>query len=217
MTIEVANTRPEHVVALAELQQICYPTLAPDEWLRVEHLLSHLRLFPEGQHVALDGDRPVAMSATFRIDLDLDRPAHTFHEIIAGGFFTNHNPAGPYLYGADMSVHPDYRRQGIASRLYDARKALIRRLNLKGMIAGGMIPGYRAYRDQIDVEEYVERVARGDVGDPTLSAQLRNGFVVRGILYDYLHDDTLGHDATLIVWSNPDYRADNEHVSDPDA
>lgn len=206
MTIEVTNTRPEHIAALAGLQQICYPTLAPDEWLRVEHFLSHLRLFPEGQHVALDGEQPIAMSATFRLDLDFEHPAHTFHEIIAAGYFTNHDPSGPYLYGADMSVHPAYRRQGIASRLYDARKELIRRLNLKGMIAGGMIPGYRAFSDRLSVEEYVEQVVRGESRDPTLSAQLRNGFVVRGILYDYLHDDALGHDATLIVWTNPDYR-----------
>lgn len=206
MTVKVANTRPEHIAALAGLQQICYPTLAPDEWLRVEHFRNHLRLFPEGQHVVLDGDQPIAMSATFRLDLDFEQPAHTFHEIIAGGFFTNHDPDGPYLYGADMSVHPAYRRQGIASRLYDARKALIRHLNLKGMIAGGMIPGYRAHSDRLSVEDYVGQVVRGELRDPTLSAQLRNGFVVRGILYDYLHDDALGHDATLLVWTNPDYR-----------
>jgi predicted N-acetyltransferase YhbS len=206
MTIEIATTRPEHVTALEELQKLCFPTLASDEWLKVEHLYNHLRLFPEGQHVALDGKQPIAMSATFRINLDLEQPAHTFHEIIAGGYFSNHDPAGPYLYGADMSVHPAYRRQGIASRLYNTRKELIRRLNLRGMIGGGMIPGYRDHRDHLDVEEYVNRVVRGELRDPTLSAQLRNGFAVRGILRDYLHDDVLGHDATLIVWTNPDYR-----------
>lgn len=206
MTIEIVNTRPEHVAALAGLQQICYPTLASDEWLRAEHFLNHLRLFPEGQHVALDGDQPIAMSATFRLPFDFEHPAHVFHEIIDGGYFTNHDPDGPYLYGADMSVHPAYRRQGIASRLYDARKSLIQQLNLKGMIAGGMIPGYRAHADRLGIEEYVALVVRGELHDPTLSAQLRNGFAVRGILHDYLHDAALGHDATLIVWTNPDYR-----------
>ena len=57
--ITITNTRPEHLAALAEHQKICFPTLDPSEWMTVEHFASHLRLFPEGQHVALDGDRVV--------------------------------------------------------------------------------------------------------------------------------------------------------------
>jgi GNAT superfamily N-acetyltransferase len=206
MAIEIVNLRPEHFEALAALQQICFPSLSPEEWLRPEHFASHYRLFAEGQFVALDGERPVGMSSTFRYDVDFDHPAHTFYEVMGGGYFTNHTPGGAYLYGADTSVHPDYRRLGIATRLYDARKELIRRLNLKGMVAGGMIPGYRHHKGQLSVEEYVARVVRGELSDPTLTPQLRNGFVVRGILYDYLNDAELGNDATLIVWENPDYQ-----------
>jgi len=52
MSIEIVTIRPEHFAALEEMQQICYPTLAPDEWMRAEHFASHYRLFPEGQHIA---------------------------------------------------------------------------------------------------------------------------------------------------------------------
>jgi GNAT superfamily N-acetyltransferase len=208
VAITITNTRPEHWQALEELQRVCFPTLSVGEWLRAEHFASHHQLFPQGQHVALDGDRPVAMSATFRCNLDLDHPAHTFHDIIAEGYFSNHDPRGPYLYGADISVHPHYRRQGVASRLYDARKRLVRALNLHGMIAGGMIPGYRDYRERMTVEDYVARVERNELHDPTLSVQLRNGFVVRGILKDYLHDEVLGNDVALIVWDNPERRSE---------
>lgn len=206
MAITITNLRPEHFEALAELQKVCFPTLSPEEWLRPEHFASHYRLFAEGQFVALDGERPIGMSATFRYDLDLAHPEHTFYEIMAGGYFTNHDPNGPYLYGADTSVHPDYRRQGIASRLYDARKQLIKRLNLKGMVAGGMLPGYRHHKHVLSVAAYVDKVVNGELDDPTLTPQLRNGFVVRGILYNYLNDARLGNDATLIVWENPDYQ-----------
>jgi len=54
----------------------------------------------------------------------------------------------------------------------------------------------------MSVEEYAAQVARGELTDPTLTPQLRNGFVVRGILHDYLHDAELGDEATLIVWEN---------------
>lgn len=202
--ITITNTRPEHFAQLEELQKICYPSLAADELLRVEHLARHHQIFPEGQHVALDGDRAVGMSATFRIDIDFAHPDHSFAEIMGYGFFSNHDPAGPYLYGADMCAHPDFRRRGIASGLYDARKQLIRGLGMRGMVAGGMIPGFRHYRDRMSVEEYVAQVARGELTDPTLTPQLRNGFVVRGVLHDYLHDAELGNDASLIVWENPD-------------
>lgn len=205
MTITITTTQPEHWEALAALQQLCYPTLHPDEWLNADHFKSHYRLFPQGQHVALDGDTPIGMSATFRIDLHIDHPDHTFHEIIAGGYFTNHDPNGAYLYGADMSVHPAYRRRGIASQLYAARKLLIKQLNLKGMAAGGMLPGFQHYRARMSVDEYVQYVQTGEITDPTLTPQLRNGFAVRGILRDYIRDDALGHDATLLVWDNPDF------------
>lgn len=194
----------DEIDALEELQRICYPTLDPSHLLRRPHFESHLSLFPEGQHVAMLGNRVVGMSATFRTTPDFDHPSHTFNEIIAEGFFTLHEPSGQWLYGADVSVHPEIRRMGIASRLYQARKDLIRRLGMKGMVAGGMIPHYRFHKDSMTVADYIDRVARGELIDPTLSAQLKNGFKVRGVLYDYLHDALLGDDAALIVWENPD-------------
>lgn len=202
--IVVANTGPEHIDQLEQLQVICYPTLAPEHRMRRPHFESQLRIFPEGQHVALADGRVVGQSSTLRVDLDFAHPQHSFDAIIGGGFFTTHNPRGPWLYGADVSTHPEFRRRGVASALYSARKALIRRLGLRGMLAGGMLPGYRHYRDQMPVETYIQQVADGLLTDPTLTAQLRNGFVVRGVLHDYLHDAELGDQAALIVWDNPD-------------
>ena len=204
--IIISNTHPEHLAALAEHQRICYPTLAPYEWLNEEHFASHLQLFPEGQHVALDGERVVGQSSTFRCRSDQAFVPHTFYDIIAGGFFTNHDPQGEWLYGADTSVHPDYRGRKIASKLYRARKDLIRRLNLRGMVAGGMLPGYNRHKDAMSVEEYIERVTCDELIDPTLTPQLRNGFVVRGVLRDYIDDDAITSHAALIVWEKPDYK-----------
>jgi GNAT superfamily N-acetyltransferase len=203
--IVITNTRPEHLAALAEHQRICFPTLAPYEWMTEEHFDSHLRLFPAGQHVALDGERVVGQSSTFRCRSDQVFVPHRFPDIIASGFFTNHDPEGEWLYGADMSVHPDYRGKRISSRLYDARKDLIRRLGMRGMVAGGMLPGYNSYSSEINVEEYVERVTRGELVDPTLTPQLRSGFVVHSILHDYIDDASITPHATLIVWQNPDW------------
>ena len=115
-------------------------------------------------------------------------------------------PTGEWLYGADMSTHPDFRQKGLASLLYQARRDLIKQLNLRGMVGGGMVPGYRFHKDQMSLEEYAAKVSRGELKDPTLTPQLKNGYEVRGIIRDYLHDELLGNDATLIVYDNPDYR-----------
>src|SRR5215212_6797302 len=156
MSITITNTRPEHLAALAEHQKICFPTLDPSAWMTAEHFASHLRLFPEGQHVALDGDRVVGQSSTFRISGARAFNQHQYMDILGQSYFTNHDPNGEWLYGADMSVHPEYRGRKISTLLYDARKDLVRRLGLRGMVAGGMIPGYRNYRNRMAVAEYAD-------------------------------------------------------------
>lgn len=207
MDVTIVQTELAHADAIAELQRLCYPTIDPSHLITQEHIASHLAIFPEGQHVALIDGVVVGMSSSLRYTVDFESAQHSFDEMIAGGLFTTHQPDGEWLYGADMSTHPDYRRRGIASLLYDARKALIKRLNLRGMVGGGMVPGYRFYKDRMSLEAYAAEVVAGNIHDPTLTPQLKNGYTVRGVIRDYLHDAELGNDATLIVWDNPDYRA----------
>ena len=215
--IIITNTRPEHLDALAEHQKICFPTLDPAEWMTQAHFASHIRLFPEGQHVALAhsagseaaGGRVVGQSSTFRISGARALAQHEYMDIIGQSYFTNHDPHGEWLYGADMSVHPDYRGRKISTLLYNTRKDLIRRLGLRGMVGGGMIPGYRHYRDRMSVAEYANAVAAGTLADPTLTPQLRAGFKLRDILYNYIDAGEMGNDATLIVWENPDWNKSN--------
>ncbi|HEU5090000.1 MAG TPA: GNAT family N-acetyltransferase [Roseiflexaceae bacterium] len=202
--IIITNTRPEHLEQLAEHQRICFPTLDPAAWMNVEDFAEHLRVFPQGQHVALDGERVVGQSSTFRVGDRALRP-HGFLEITGNLRFTEHEPDGLWLYGADMSVHPEYRGRKLSKRLYDARKELVRRLHMRGIVAGGQLPGYDHYRGTMAIEDYLQAVTEGRLFDPTLTPQLRSGFVVRGMLPDYLDDAEHGSEASLIVWENPNY------------
>jgi GNAT superfamily N-acetyltransferase len=198
--IEITNTPPDVIPQLVELQIICYPTLADTSRLKAPHFESHVRIFPEGQWVALDGERVVGMSAGFLYTFDFDHPHHTFDEIIGYGFFTRHDPHGQHFYGADVSVHPDYRGRGISRRLYDARKELVRRRGLRGIVTGGMIPGFGQYKAVMDAQTYVARVVAGEIFDPTLSVQLRQGFRVRELLPDYLPDSASDGWSVLLEW-----------------
>src|SRR5262245_34148639 len=89
----VLATRAEHAEQLERLQEIVFPTLAPEERFRAPHYLKHIELFPEGQLVVVDGDKVVGMTTTVRLDLDRRHP-HDFDEVIAGGWCTSHEPDG---------------------------------------------------------------------------------------------------------------------------
>jgi len=208
-TVHVVNTDRSHTKRLAQMQRAIFPTLTDEELLHAEHYLRHIELFPDGQFTALahihDKWVVAGSTSTFRIHMDALHQPHTFLEIVDNGWFGHHNPRGAWLYGGDLSVHPDYRGLGLGSKLYDARRDLVRRLNLRGEVAGGMLPGYDRHRHHLSIEGYVRRVVAGELRDPTLSVQLKNGFVVKGILYDHITDPRADNCATLIVRENPYY------------
>lgn len=197
--IVIAPTRPEHAEALERLQVTVFPDLADGERFKAPHYRKHIELFPEGQFVALDGDRVVGMTSTIRHRFDPDHADHTFAEIIEGGWLTSHDPDGDWLYGADVGVHPGWRGRGIARSLYAARHWTVRDLGLRGQVTVGMMNGYGAVSDRMTPEEYFEGVRAGEIIDPTVSTQMRVGFEPRALVKGYLHDPTCGDCGILIV------------------
>ena len=212
-TLTVTTLRPEFFAQLEALQVASYPTLGPQELMRVAHFTSQYHHFAAGQIVVLDGERVIGQGSGFFTDFDFDHPNHTFREICDNFFFRTHNPDGAWYYGADISVHPDYRGRGIGKLIYRARKALVAQYNKQGIIAGGVLPGYEAHKAQLSVAAYVAEVVAGRLTDPTLSFQLREGFTVRGLLPNYLEDSASDNWATLIVWANPAYVLPNPPIS----
>jgi len=201
----VTTIKPDYFEQLAELQRIAYPTLGAHELMRVEHFASQYEVFAEGQIVVLDGARVIGQGSGFFLDFDFEHPAHTFAGVCDNFYFRTHDPNGAYYYGADISVHPDYRGRGIGKLLYQARKDLLRRRNRRGIVAGGLIPGFARYKDKMSVHDYVARVVAGELTDPTLTFQLKQGFVVRSLIENYIEDSASDNWATLIVWENPDF------------
>ena len=142
-SIRIETIKPRYASALEQLQRDCFPTLGAAELMRAEHFLNHCRLFPEGNFVALHQNRVIGLGSGFLIDFDFEHAQHSFQEIIAGGFYSNHDPNGDWYYGGDISVHPAFRRRGVGSLLYEARKDIVKDMNRHGIVAGGLIPGLR--------------------------------------------------------------------------
>jgi GNAT superfamily N-acetyltransferase len=169
-------------------------------------LASHLNVFPEGQFVAVEAEtqRVVGMAASLIVlwnDYDM---AASWRDFTDHGMFTNHDPAqGRTLYGAEVMVHPSWQGRGVGKKLYEARRELVERLGLLRIRAGARLRGYHLYADQMNEEEYVIKVIKGELGDPTLSFQLKRGFHVIAVVSNYLRHDpeSLGH-AAVIEWIN---------------
>lgn len=205
----IRNTRPDDVEKIVRLQQESFPVLARHSniW-HPEELKSHLEVFPQGQLVAVEEDGTLVGSAsTLIVTLDPEYAEHTWKGITADGMFTNHDPAGDSLYGADISTHPKFRHEGIGSMLYGARKELAIRLGLKRMISGGRLFNYCDFSDTMSPLEYAQKVIKGELHDPVLSFELDNGFKFIKILPNYLDDPRSENFASFIEWLDPQYKS----------
>jgi GNAT superfamily N-acetyltransferase len=209
----VRNPTPADFTAMMELCGRVYPEAKP--WTEAQ-LASHLEVFPEGQLVVeeIATGRIVGMASSLIVRWD-DYDFHAdWREWTDGGFFTNHDPEeGRTLYGAEVMADPALQRRGIGKRLYSARRALVRRLGLKRIRAGARLRGYHRHAAKLSPAAYVEKVVAGELRDPTLSFQLREGFEVVAVVPSYLRNDpeSLGH-AVVIEWLNPDL-ADREEAA----
>jgi ribosomal protein S18 acetylase RimI-like enzyme len=202
--VKIRNTKKEDIHKIIELQKESFPLLAKygNIW-HEEEIQSHLKIFPDGQFVAEEPDGTIVGSAsTLIVSLNPEYADHTWKEITANGLFTNHDPNGDSLYGADISTHPKYRHEGIGSMLYDERKRLVITLKLTRMIAGGRLFNYSNYSNQMSAEDYAKKVVEGKLHDPVLSFEIANGFRFIKVLSDYLDDVRSLNYASFIEWLN---------------
>jgi predicted N-acetyltransferase YhbS len=202
--VSVRNTTPGDFRGITELCKRIYPDTEP--W-NAEQLSSHLRLFPQGQFVAVYGldNTVVGMAASLVVDWDDYQMLDNWERFTADGMFINHDPQrGHTLYGAEVIVDPTLQHHGIGDKLYQARRGLTESLQLKRIRAGSRLRGYHQCADHLKPAEYVTEVVEGVRHDPTLSFQLQEGFHVLAVVPHYLSDDpeSLGY-AAVIEWLNP--------------
>ena len=206
MEITVRQMTVEDLPAVVALQNRVYPNMTP--W-SLKELNLHLKVFPEGQLVAVDkSGKIVGSSSSLIIDWDDYAESAKWSTITGSGSFSTHNPLGKTLYGADMSVDPDFRRMGIGTLFYNYRKKLVQKRGLKRMLTGGRLPGYSKVDLEITAKQYVKEVTQGKRKDPILNFQLKNGLVVLDIIPEYLKDTESRGFATLLEWLNPEYVMD---------
>ena len=193
----------EDYKSVRELTKEIYPDMG--EWKKKEYEFL-IKSFPEGQIGIEDNGKIVAAAFAIIIDFSKWGDKHTYEQITDNYKFSTHDPDGDTLYGVEMFVSSDYRGLRLGRRLYDMRKEICYNLNLRAIMAGGRLPGYCEYKDQMRPQAYVQKVKSKELYDPILTFQLSNGFHVRRILKNYLKDDvsSCGY-ASLLEWNNVYY------------
>ena len=140
------------------------------------------------------------MAASLIILWDDYETEMSWRDFTEAGTFRSHDAEnGRTLYGAEVMVDADFRGRGIGKALYRKRRELAERLGLLRIRAGARLAGYHSYAGQFSGEEYVVRVVNGEIGDPTLSFQLRQESHVLAVVKRYLRHDpeSLGYAAVI--------------------
>ncbi|WP_255465155.1 GNAT family N-acetyltransferase [Nitrosopumilus sp. b3] len=205
-SVVIRNMVLSDIPEVVELQKASFPVMASEGvYWKPTQLKSHIKVFPEGQFIAEYKNKIIGSCSSLIITLTPEYKEHTWKSACGDSFFKNHDPKGDTLYGADVSSHPDYRRLGVATKLYDARKQLAIKLNLRRIVAGGRLTNYSKYAKQMSPIEYVQKVKKHEIKEPVLLFQIRNKFRFIKILPNYMNDPLSLNYATFIEWKNPNF------------
>ena len=178
-------------------------TNMPNSYWKESQIKTLIDRFPEGQVVIKVNSQIAGCALSIIVNYDNFDSNHTYREITGNYTFNTHTSDGDVLYGIDIFIKPEFRGLRLGRRLYDYRKELCERLNLKSVAFGGRIPNYHKYADEITPKEYIARVRRKEINDPVLNFQVSNDFHPSKILKNYLEGDEASNEyAVLLEWDN---------------
>ncbi len=169
--------------------------------------------FPEGQFVAVLEGEIVGYTTAVIVQLEDDDHWYTYSEITGMGTFSTHTPDGDTLYGADIAVHPNHRQKGVSKKLYQKRLRLLKKYNLRRMVAHGRIPDYHLVSGKMTAQEYINRVEAGDMWDSALKTHLSAGYQVKHLLLDYVEDEQSLNYATWLELPNPHFKPEKRRLA----
>lgn len=179
-----------------------YPSM-PNAYWKESHIESLINKFPEGQVVIKVNDQLAGCALSIIVDYNKFGERHTYQEITGNYTFDTHTANGDILYGIDVFIKSEFRGLRLGRRLYDYRKELCEKLNLRGIAFGGRIPNYHKYALELSPKEYIEKVKRREIHDPVLNFQISNDFHPSKILKGYLEGDEASNEyAVLLKWDN---------------
>ena len=189
-------------VAVADLQRSAFPAPFPEDLLwKAEHVVRHCEIFAAGQFVVTVEDEIVA-SCTNCLVSDARWAAHLpWEQSIVDLYLSGHEEVGTTLYGVDVTVHPEHRRQGLARLLYSARFELVGTLGLTRFGTVCRMPDYQNDSHGRSPVEFARAVVSGSAADRTLSPLLRLDMRFVGVIEGYMDDIESGNAGAILEWN----------------
>lgn len=186
----------------------------PNSYWKEDHIKALIEKFPEGQVMLKINGELAGCALSIIVDYDQFDKHHTYREITGDYSFETHRADGEVLYGIDVFIKSEYRGLRLGRRLYDYRKELCEKLNLRGITFGGRIPNYHKYSGKLSPKEYIEKVKRKEIHDPVLNFQISNDFHPSRVLKGYLEGDEASNEfAVLMLWNNIYYQKENKKAA----
>ncbi|MDX1629734.1 MAG: GNAT family N-acetyltransferase, partial [Fulvivirga sp.] len=131
--LETRNLVMDDYDRIFEIMDGAYTMMNDQPWTK-KQIKKLLDIFPEGQLCVEDHGKVVAFALSLIVDYDKYGDSHTYQKITGNETFSTHDPEGDVMYAIEVVVDKNYRGKRLGRRLYDARKELCERLNLRSIV-----------------------------------------------------------------------------------
>ncbi len=131
--IELTYLTKEDYPEFKEAMIASYSSMPNTYWQETQ-IDALLKKFPDGQVVIKINNKIAGGALSIIIDYNKFEAQHTYRQITGQFTFNTHTATGDTLYGIDVFIRPEFRGLRLGRRLYEYRKELCEKLNLKSEV-----------------------------------------------------------------------------------